>query len=120
MNRRYFVGATLGFALTTVPTAKCFANIETPFDEPYPELLGFVPTAASRYRLALYVVLTSNHASISLVQRRLRLGYSATVLLFKVMEDAGVISRHLATNGYRKILLNASSRAALLNLLHCC
>jgi len=55
------------------------------------------------YDQAVEVVLKSRRASISLVQRHLRIGYNRAARLIEAMERAGLVSS-MATNGNREIL----------------
>jgi S-DNA-T family DNA segregation ATPase FtsK/SpoIIIE len=50
------------------------------------------------------VVLQHRRASISLVQRHLRIGYNRAARLLEQMEQSGVVSS-MATNGNRDILV---------------
>jgi S-DNA-T family DNA segregation ATPase FtsK/SpoIIIE len=58
------------------------------------------------YDEAVAVVLKSRRASISLVQRNLRIGYNRAARLIEQMERAGLVSS-MATNGNRDILVPA-------------
>jgi DNA segregation ATPase FtsK/SpoIIIE-like protein len=58
------------------------------------------------YEQAVAIVMSNKKASIALVQRHLRLGYSRAVGLFHSMEQAGLISAHYV-NGYRQIVAPA-------------
>jgi len=49
-------------------------------------------------------VLQSRRASISLVQRHLRIGYNRAARLIEDMEKAGLVSS-MATNGNREVLV---------------
>ena len=44
------------------------------------------------YRQAVQIVQNDNKASISYVQRRLRIGYNRAALLIERMEDEGIVS----------------------------
>ena len=55
------------------------------------------------YDQAVEVVLKKRKASISLVQRELRIGYNRAARLLEDMEKAGLVSS-LSTNGQRDIL----------------
>jgi S-DNA-T family DNA segregation ATPase FtsK/SpoIIIE len=50
------------------------------------------------------VVLKSRRASISLVQRQLRIGYNRAARLIEQMESAGLVSS-METNGNRTVLV---------------
>ncbi len=60
------------------------------------------------YAQAVAVVMSNKKASISLVQRHLRLGYSRAARLLLSMEQAGLISTH-CVHGYRQILAPTSA-----------
>ncbi len=55
------------------------------------------------YDQAVEIVLKSRRASISLVQRHLRIGYNRAARLIEQMERAGLVSS-MATNGNREVL----------------
>jgi S-DNA-T family DNA segregation ATPase FtsK/SpoIIIE len=56
------------------------------------------------YDQAVSVVVQHKRASISLVQRHLRIGYNRAARLLEQMEKAGLVSA-MATNGNRDILV---------------
>src|SRR5262249_28324619 len=56
------------------------------------------------YDQAVQIVLQNKRASISLVQRHLRIGYNRAARLIQDMERAGLVSP-MATNGNREILV---------------
>jgi DNA segregation ATPase FtsK/SpoIIIE, S-DNA-T family len=56
------------------------------------------------YDQAVAIVLQNRRASISLVQRHLRIGYNRAARLLEQMEKAGLVSP-MASNGNRDILL---------------
>jgi len=56
------------------------------------------------YDQAVAIVLQSRRASISLVQRHLRIGYNRAARLIEDMEKAGLVSS-MATNGNREVLV---------------
>ena len=56
------------------------------------------------YDQAVTVVLNSRRASISLVQRHLRIGYNRAARLIEQMEKAGLVSA-MQTNGNREVLV---------------
>ncbi len=60
------------------------------------------------YDEAVAIVLKSRRASISLVQRHLRIGYNRAARLIEQMERSGLVSP-MATNGNRDILVPARS-----------
>lgn len=55
------------------------------------------------YEQAVHVVLAYQQASVALVQRRLRLGYSRVVRLMEAMAEAGIVSQQLGPDGLREI-----------------
>ncbi|MCF8177116.1 MAG: hypothetical protein K9J74_01280 [Sulfuritalea sp.] len=118
MNRRCFVGAAVGYAATMAPFSRCLTkshgssclSLEKVLDKP----IDLDHIGATEYILALHVVIKSNLASIALVQRYLRLGYSAACMLLKAMEETGVVSRCFGSNGYRTVLLDPISRKTIL------
>ena len=73
-------------------------------------LLGEAGAAAGEndpmYDQAVGVVLQHRRASISLVQRHLRIGYNRAARLLEQMEKSGLVSA-MATNGNRDILVPA-------------
>jgi S-DNA-T family DNA segregation ATPase FtsK/SpoIIIE len=58
------------------------------------------------YDQAVGVVLQHRRASISLVQRHLRIGYNRAARLLEQMEKSGLVSS-MATNGNRDLLVPA-------------
>ena len=58
------------------------------------------------YDQAVGIVLQNRRASISLVQRHLRIGYNRAARLLEQMEKSGVVSS-MATIGYRDVLVPA-------------
>jgi S-DNA-T family DNA segregation ATPase FtsK/SpoIIIE len=56
------------------------------------------------YDQAVAIVLQHRKASISLVQRHLRIGYNRAARLLEQMEQSGLVSS-MSTNGNREILL---------------
>ena len=65
---------------------------------------GIDGEADPMYDQAVSVVLKSGRASISFVQRNLRIGYNRAARLLEQMEQAGLVSQ-MATNGNRDILV---------------
>ena len=61
------------------------------------------------YDQAVQVVLQNRKASVSLVQRHLRIGYNRAARLVESMERAGLVSP-MQSNGNREILVNADNR----------
>jgi DNA segregation ATPase FtsK/SpoIIIE, S-DNA-T family len=59
------------------------------------------------YDQAVQIVLQNRRASISLVQRHLRIGYNRAARLIEDMERAGLVSA-MATNGNREILVKST------------
>src|SRR4029079_9927247 len=60
----------------------------------------------SLYDEAVRIVTESRRASISLVQRRLRIGYNRAARMMEEMEAAGVVST-VDTSGAREVLAGA-------------
>ena len=58
------------------------------------------------YDQAVEIVLKNSKASISLVQRHLKIGYNRAARMLEEMENAGVVSS-MGTNGQREILVPA-------------
>jgi S-DNA-T family DNA segregation ATPase FtsK/SpoIIIE len=56
------------------------------------------------YDQAVAIVLEHRKASISLVQRHLRIGYNRAARLLEQMEKSGLVSS-MSTNGNREIVL---------------
>ena len=75
-------------------------------DEPFVELEsnGSGETEDALYDEAVQFVLDSRRASISSVQRKLRIGYNRAARLIEAMEAAGVVSE-MGTNGSREVLV---------------
>ncbi len=61
------------------------------------------------YDEAVLFVTESRRASISAVQRKLRIGYNRAARMIETMEQAGVVSE-MSTNGSREVLVNAPSK----------
>ncbi|HYD62030.1 MAG TPA: DNA translocase FtsK [Noviherbaspirillum sp.] len=81
-----------------------------PSEEPNADLLGDTGGAESDplYDEAVAFVIRSRRASISAVQRQLRIGYNRAARLVEQMETAGVVSP-MSTNGSRDVLVPAST-----------
>jgi S-DNA-T family DNA segregation ATPase FtsK/SpoIIIE len=60
------------------------------------------------YDQAVAIVLKTRRASISLVQRHLRIGYNRAARLIEQMERAGMVSA-MQSNGNRDVLVPASA-----------
>ncbi|TXT35111.1 MAG: DNA segregation ATPase FtsK/SpoIIIE S-DNA-T family, partial [Comamonadaceae bacterium] len=58
------------------------------------------------YDQAVEIVLKNRKASISLVQRHLKIGYNRAARLVEDMENAGLVSS-MSTSGQREILVPA-------------
>ena len=56
------------------------------------------------YDQAVEIVLKNKRASISLVQRHLRIGYNRAARLLEQMENSGIVST-MQSNGNREILV---------------
>ena len=70
--------------------------------------LDNVSAGGYRWTQAVAVVLKNRRASISLVQRHLRIGYNRAARLLEQMEQSGVVST-MQSNGNREILVPAAS-----------
>ncbi|MBV1878186.1 MAG: cell division protein FtsK, partial [Pseudomonadales bacterium] len=64
------------------------------------------PEQDERYDEAVAFVTESRRASISAVQRKMRIGYNRAARMIESMEAAGVVSG-MNTNGSREVLVNA-------------
>jgi len=62
------------------------------------------------YDQAVAIVLKNRRASISLVQRHLRIGYNRAARLLEQMEQSGLVST-MQSNGNREILVPAGNNA---------
>jgi S-DNA-T family DNA segregation ATPase FtsK/SpoIIIE len=70
-----------------------------------PDLFGDAPAEKDpMYDQAVEVVLKNRKASISLVQRHLKIGYNRAARLVEDMEKAGMVSA-MSNNGQREILV---------------
>jgi recombination associated protein RdgC len=69
------------------------------------------PESADLYDQAVAIVLAQRRASISLVQRHLRIGYNHAARLIEEMEVKGVISP-MASNGAREVLTQSGAGGA--------
>jgi len=83
-------------------------------DEPEPELNaagegGVSGESDPLYDQAVQIVLQNKRASISLVQRHLRIGYNRAARLLEQMEKSGLVSA-MSTNGNRDILVPARAQ----------
>ena len=58
------------------------------------------------YDKAVYIVTTTRNASISWVQRQLRIGYNRAARLIEQMEAAGLVSA-MQSNGNREVIAPA-------------
>lgn len=56
------------------------------------------------YQQAVRIVLENQLASVALIQRHLKLGYSKALRLMDSMVAAGLISEEISEDGCRKIL----------------
>jgi S-DNA-T family DNA segregation ATPase FtsK/SpoIIIE len=57
------------------------------------------------YPEAVKVVLETKHASVSMIQRRLRLGYTRAARLIDAMEDEGIVGPYQGSKA-REILVD--------------
>ncbi|MGH8712275.1 MAG: DNA translocase FtsK, partial [Burkholderiales bacterium] len=79
--------------------------------ELYDEALGPDSESDPLYDEAVAIILKSRRASISLVQRHLRIGYNRAARLIEQMERAGLVSS-MQSNGNREILVPAGDTTA--------
>jgi len=69
------------------------------------------------YEQAVRIVLEERLASISLVQRRLRMAYGRVADMFERMEAQGLVSSFLGSDGFRELLISPFKRRRLLQQL---
>ena len=91
-------GALSGESIDT-GSAVGFGGLQTTLQE-----AGVDGESDALYDQAVAVVLQHKRASISLVQRHLRIGYNRAARLLEQMEKSGVVSA-MATNGNRDIIV---------------
>jgi S-DNA-T family DNA segregation ATPase FtsK/SpoIIIE len=86
--------------------------IENVLDGPAGELAGVEPTGPLTeldgeqdplYDQAVRIVTETRKASISGIQRRLKIGYNRAARMVETMEEAGIVG-NLQTNGFREVL----------------
>jgi S-DNA-T family DNA segregation ATPase FtsK/SpoIIIE len=86
--------------------------IENVLDGPGIEVLGLEPVATPGeldgeqdplYDQAVRIVTETRKASISGIQRRLKIGYNRAARMVETMEEAGIVGS-LQTNGFREVL----------------
>jgi S-DNA-T family DNA segregation ATPase FtsK/SpoIIIE len=86
--------------------------IEDVLDGPGAEVLGLEPTTPigeldgeqdPLYDQAVRIVTETRKASISGIQRRLKIGYNRAARMVETMEEAGIVG-NLQTNGFREVL----------------
>jgi S-DNA-T family DNA segregation ATPase FtsK/SpoIIIE len=86
--------------------------IESVLDGPSGDVLGLEPAAATGeldgeqdplYDQAVRIVTETRKASISGIQRRLKIGYNRAARMVETMEEAGIVGS-LQTNGFREVL----------------
>jgi DNA segregation ATPase FtsK/SpoIIIE, S-DNA-T family len=86
--------------------------IENVLDGPAGELAGIEPTTPTGeldgeqdplYDQAVRIVTETRKASISGIQRRLKIGYNRAARMVETMEEAGIVG-NLQTNGFREVL----------------
>jgi len=86
--------------------------IENVLDGPAGELAGIEPSAPTGeldgeqdplYDQAVRIVTETRKASISGIQRRLKIGYNRAARMVETMEEAGIVG-NLQTNGFREVL----------------
>ena len=93
-----------------LPHIKYVRPARAPSEEPTPDLLGDVGGGETDplYDEAVAFVIRSRRASISSVQRQLRIGYNRAARLVEEMETAGILSA-MSANGSREILVPVSA-----------
>ena len=62
-----------------------------------------------KFDLAVEIVVNSGQASISMIQRKLRVGYNRAARMVESMEQAGLVGP-LQSNGARDILVPAPAK----------
>lgn len=86
--------------------------IESVLDGPSGDVLGLEPATATGeldgeqdplYDQAVRIVTETRKASISGIQRRLKIGYNRAARMVETMEEAGIVGS-LQTNGFREVL----------------
>jgi S-DNA-T family DNA segregation ATPase FtsK/SpoIIIE len=86
--------------------------IENLLDGPTGEIAGLEPTTPTGeldgeqdplYDQAVRIVTETRKASISGIQRRLKIGYNRAARMVETMEEAGIVG-NLQTNGFREVL----------------
>jgi len=86
--------------------------IDNVLDGPVGDVLGLDPSAPSGeldgeqdplYDQAVKIVTETRKASISGIQRRLKIGYNRAARMVETMEEAGIVGS-LQTNGFREVL----------------
>ena len=88
--------------------------IDNVLDGPAGEVLGLEPAAGAApgeldgeqdplYDQAVRIVTETRKASISGIQRRLKIGYNRAARMVETMEEAGIVGS-LQTNGFREVL----------------
>ncbi len=86
--------------------------IEDVLDGPGAEVLGLEPATSTGeldgeqdplYDQAVRIVTETRKASISGIQRRLKIGYNRAARMVETMEEAGIVG-NLQTNGFREVL----------------
>jgi S-DNA-T family DNA segregation ATPase FtsK/SpoIIIE len=86
--------------------------LESHETELYDEASGSDAESDPLYDQAVAIVLKSRRASISLVQRHLRIGYNRAARLIEQMERAGLVSS-MQSNGNREVLVPAGDTGYL-------
>ena len=71
------------------------------------------------YDQAVAIVLQHKRASISLVQRHLRIGYNRAARLLEQMEKSGLV-RAMSTNGNRDIIVPSRDPNEAIRCCRCC
>ena len=101
--KRTITAAWIGCAVVLLSAlASLWRFVGTPAIYSYDPFFGYYPGAL--YDEAVNFVLESRRASISAVQRKLKIGYNRAARLVEDMEKAGLVSA-MSTNGQRDILV---------------
>ena len=118
MNRRLWLHAFTSVTVCTLLSESTFAAAWPPLASPLqsPQYESTEPDAPETARDPLYaqavaVVMTHKEASISLVQRHLKLGYNRVACMFESMAQAGLISSQ-DVHGFRQIRAPGCSSAS--------
>ena len=114
MHRRQFIKGNIYLGISSLLLFQGSSRRASGFDcvteSSCPHEFQIGNQTSTLYAAALFVVLDRQLASIALVQRHLRLGYSAAVTAFDALSESGAISRNCEIDGYRRILMDDASQ----------